>query len=114
MATNFVQKGAYIDYTPGGAVASGELLQIGGLYGVAQSASVGPTEPIAVSLEGVYEVPKTAGGGTALTVGAPAYYDVSAGAAVSGDDEAAANPLCGHAVEDAADGDETAKVRLIG
>lgn len=114
MATNYVQEGRYIDYTPSGAVTSGELLEIGSLYGVAMAASTGATQPVSVALEGVYEVPKTTGAGTALTVGAPAYFDASAAGSVNGDDESAANTLCGYAVEAAADGVALAKVRLLG
>lgn len=114
MAQNYIQDGRYIDYSPSVAVASGELLEIGSLYGVSLAASTGSTQPVSVALEGVYQVPKTTGAGTALVVGAPVYFDASAPGSVSGDDESAANPLCGYAVEAAADGVALGKVRLLG
>lgn len=113
MATNFIQNGSFVDFTAGADVASGELVALGSLYGIATNAVANGGKGV-LALEGVYTVPKTTGVGTAIAVGGPAYYDVSEGAQVSGDDESAANALCGHAIEAAGDDDATVKLRLLG
>ena len=113
MATNFIQNGDYLEFTAGADVTSGELVELGSLYGIAQGAVANGAVGI-LSLRGVYTVPKTTGAGTALTVGAPAYFDASAAGSVNGDDETGANTLCGHAVQASADGAATAKIRLLG
>jgi predicted RecA/RadA family phage recombinase len=91
------------------------IVKVGSLFGVAVTdVASGSTGTLA--LKGVFTIPKTTGGGTAIAVGGPAYFDTSAAAtgAVNGDSESAANPLCGHAIEAAADGATTAKIRLLG
>jgi predicted RecA/RadA family phage recombinase len=113
MAKNFIQNGDVIPFVAGATITSGELVQVGSLFGVAQN-DYANGETGELVLKGVYTIPKTTGVGTALTAGAPAYYDTSEGAAVNGSDESAANPLCGYAIEAAGDDDATAKVKLLG
>lgn len=110
---NFVQNGDVITFTAGADVASGELVEYGSLYGISSGVVAnGATGELV--LKGVFEVPKTAGAGTAIAAGGPAYYDASEGAQVNGDDESGANTLCGYAIEAAADGAATAKIKLLG
>ena len=110
MATNFVQNGDYLDFTAGAAVASGELVQLGSLFGVAQGAVAnGGTGTL--SMKGVYTLAKENSAGSATTVGGPVYFIAGE---VSGDSDTSARPLCGHALEVAADGATTVKVRLLG
>lgn len=112
---NYLQNGDYIKFTAGAAITSGMIVKVGSLFGVAV-ADVANGEEGTLAMKGVFELPKTAGAGTAIAVGTEAYFDTSAAAtgAVSGDDESAANPLCGYAIEAAADGDTTAKIKLLG
>jgi predicted RecA/RadA family phage recombinase len=112
---NFVKNGDYLTYTAGANITSGMLVKVGSLFGASVTAvASGSTGELA--LTGVFEFPKTTGTGTAIAAGGPAYFDTSAAATgnVSGDAETAANPLCGYAIEAAADGATTAKVRLLG
>lgn len=55
----FYKAGTIIDYVATKAVGYGELVQIGGIVGVA-SHSAGVGEAVACSAEGVYKFPKTA------------------------------------------------------
>ncbi len=75
MAKNFVQDGITIEYTASGAVLSGAIVIAGALVAVALN-NVAATEIGVASVEGVFELPKTAG--TAITQGAAVDYDLSA------------------------------------
>jgi predicted RecA/RadA family phage recombinase len=62
---NWIQRGDSITVTAPGAIASGDLVAIGALVGVAaDDAAIGET--VAISTTGVFELPKAAG---ALDVG---------------------------------------------
>lgn len=112
---NFRQNGDVLTFTAGATITSGMIVKVGSLFGVAVT-DVANGDPGELALTGVFTLPKTTGSGTALTVGAPVYFDTSAAAtgAVSGDDESAANPLCGYAFTAAADGVATVEVKLLG
>ena len=112
---NYVQNGDYITFTAGATITSGMIVKVGSLFGVALTdVANGSTGTLA--LRGVFTLPKTTGGGTAIAAGGPAYFDTSVAAtgAVNGDTESAANPLCGYAIAAAADGAATAQIRLLG
>ncbi|MEG6505868.1 DUF2190 family protein [Nitratidesulfovibrio sp. 1201_IL3209] len=73
MALNRIQKGDIIDYTNGGsaAIASGQVVVIGTLVGVALvDIAVGETGSVAIAE--VFEVPKASG---AISQGAAVYWD---------------------------------------
>lgn len=107
MAT-FLHDGAEIDYTPGSAVAAGDVIELGAaLVGVAKKA-IAANAKGSLSLEGVFEFPKTAGGSTAIAMGDPVYWS---GTVVT--ETSTSNPFLGHCVEAAADGATTCKVRLM-
>ena len=73
---NFIQTGAIVTVTAAAAVASGGVVILAGLIGVAQTAAeIG--DEVAIVREGVFELPKATG--EAWTVGATIYYDESAG-----------------------------------
>lgn len=112
---NYVQDGDFIKFTAGATITSGMLVKVGDLFGVAVTDVANGSEGV-LALEGVFTIPKTTGAGTAIAVGGKAYFDTSEAATgkVSGDAETAANPLCGYAIEAAADGATTAKIRLLG
>ena len=111
MATaTFVHDGSSIDYTPGSAVAVGDVVVQADLIGVART-------PIAASalgslaVAGVFDVPKTAGVGEAIAVGSKVYWDVGDQVAKT-DDESGANKYLGKTVKAAGDDDTTVRVRL--
>lgn len=112
---NYKQNGDVLTFTAGATITSGMIVKVGDLFGVAVTDVANGAEG-ELALKGVYALPKTTGAGTALAVGDPVYFDTSAAAtgAVSGDDESAANPLCGYAFSAAADGVATVEVKLLG
>lgn len=112
---NHHSDGKFVTFTAAAAITSGMLVKFGSLYGVSVTA-VANGEQGELALEGVFTLPKTTGGSTALTAGGPVYFDTSEAAtgAVSGNTESAANPLCGYALAAAADGATSAIVRLLG
>lgn len=70
---NYVQKGDTLTVpAPAGGVLSGSMLLIGTLFGVAAS-TADEGEDVAVSVEGVFELPKASA--DAVTIGATLYHD---------------------------------------
>ena len=111
MATaTFVHDGNAIDYTPGAAVAAGDVIVLTDLIGIART-PIAASEPGTLAVVGVFDFPKATGGGTALTAGTNVYWDVAEQVAKA-DDESGANKLLGKVVKSATDGDETVRVRL--
>ena len=111
MATaQFIHDGRAIDYTPGSAVAAGDVVVQGELVGIAKL-DIAANALGALTVEGVFDFPKATGGGTAITAGAKVYWDVGDTEAKE-DDESAANKLIGKVVKAAADADATVRVRL--
>ena len=105
---NFVQPGDVLTMTATAAVGSGDGVQIGSVFGVALTdAAIG--EDVALSVVGVFELPKTAADD--IAVGEKVYWD--AGTAEVTDSDAAGD-LIGVAVAVAAAGATTATVRLNG
>ena len=72
---SYVQDGDLLDYTPGSAVAAGEVVVIGSLVGVAPRA-IAANALGALAVEGVYEIP-CATGATGAQGSAISYYAVS-------------------------------------
>ncbi len=112
MATaTFVHDGKAIDYTPGSDVSAGDVVLQGDLIGIAKrDITSGVLGALAVT--GVFDVPKTAGVGEAIAVGATVYWDV-ADVVAKTDDETGANKLLGKTVLAAGDDDATVRVRLV-
>lgn len=106
---NKIQNGKVIDYTNGGgaAIASGALVVIGVLAGVAVS-NIAVGESGAVDLQGVFELPKVTG--TAIAVGDKVYWDATAGNVTK---TASGNTAFGAAVEAAVSAATTVKVLLV-
>ena len=88
MATNYVTDGSTVNYTnEGAAISSGGLVVIGTLIGVALT-DIGNGETGAISLEGVFSLPKVPADNFAQ--GEQVFYDVTAnqfsnGAPAAGD-----------------------------
>jgi predicted RecA/RadA family phage recombinase len=89
MATNYVQPGDVIQYTTGGAVASGDVVKMGNILGVALTAASGSGETISVALRGVFTVPKVTA--AVIAQGESLVWDVS----VSKFDDNLASPASG-------------------
>ena len=106
----FVHDGRSIDYTPAQAVAAGDVVVQGELVGIAKLA-VAANQLGALAVEGVFDFPKAAGAGSAITVGSNVYWDAGESVAKT-DAEAGANKLIGKTVKAAADADTTVRVRL--
>ena len=106
----FVQDGCAIDYTPGAAVAAGDVVVQGDLIGVAKR-PISANERGALAVEGVFDFPKATSGGSAIAAGATVYWDV-ADAVAKTDSETGANKLLGKTTVAAADSDATVRVRL--
>jgi len=72
----YVSPGRYVDYRPDADVASGDVVIVRDIVGVA-------TRPIAantlgaLAVSGVFEFPKRTGSGTAIQAGAMCYWDSS-------------------------------------
>jgi predicted RecA/RadA family phage recombinase len=99
------QDGDYVDHTPSGAVAVGDVVVMGPLLGVA-------TRPIAasalgqVAVEGVFRFVKVSG--FAVTQGQKMYYHATAGVACDN----STGVVAGYAVAAAASGDLVVDVLL--
>ncbi len=77
MTVKFVQVGAVIDYTAGGAIAVGTLIVMSHTLGIAMKAAAASGDVIPVAIEGVFEgVPKVSA--AVFAVGEKLVLDVSA------------------------------------
>ena len=111
MATaTFVHDGNSIDYTPGSDVAAGAVVVQGELVGVVRT-PIAANALGSLAVAGVFDFPKTAGVGEAITIGSKVYWDVADSVAKT-DDESAANKLIGTTIVAAGDDDATVRVRL--
>lgn len=106
MAT--VQKGYQIDYTAGADIAAGDVVVIGSLVGVAPR-PIANGETGAVSIEGVYSLPKPSAGSGSETIsaGAQVYYYATSGIA-----NTVTGVSAGYAVAQAVTGASTVSVKL--
>jgi predicted RecA/RadA family phage recombinase len=108
---NFVQNGDNYTFKADVEIKGGSLFVRAGVAGVAASdAAVG--EPVVVCLQGVYELPKATGAGSALAAGTRAYATKDAPRVVTAD--ATKGVALGHVMEDAPDKAATVLVRLCG
>jgi predicted RecA/RadA family phage recombinase len=112
----FRKAGDSIDYTPGSAVAAGDVVVQGELVGIAPRA-IAANELGALTVEGVIDVVKI---NSQITAGAKVYWDADgnphngtagSGAATTSTDTGT-NKLIGKAIATAAAGDETVRVKL--
>jgi predicted RecA/RadA family phage recombinase len=108
MAT-FIADGEFIDYTPATTVPAGGVVVQGDLIGVARC-ELPANVPGALAVRGVFDFPKSAGGGTAIPVGTTVYWNAGTSVATA---TSAGNKLLGKTVKAAADADTTVRVRLF-
>lgn len=103
---NYVQPGDTLDFTaPTGGLTSGQGHLFGAIFGVA-SIDAAEGAKLAVSVEGVFDLPKATG---ALAEGQAAYWDAAAKKVTA---TATGNTLIGAAAEAAASDATMARVRL--
>jgi predicted RecA/RadA family phage recombinase len=102
----FIQDGKYIDHTPAGALASGDVVVQGDLVGVTvRPLAVGELGSLAV--DGVFDFNKNTG--VAFTVGTILYWDDTNNVVTA---TATGNKQIGKVVRAAATTDTTVRMRL--
>ena len=105
----FRHPGQAIDYTPSGAdVAAGQVIQVGGLVGVA-NVDIADGVLGALQVEGVFDVTKASGGGVTFAAGATVGWNNTTNTAVAA---GTGNFDIGVAVEAAADADAFVRVKI--
>ncbi len=108
MIATFVQDADTIDYTAMADLAAGDVVVINELVAIAKQAIPNNTVG-SLATEGIFEVPKATGAGTAISGGMKVYWDPVAKIAT-------ATPgilkYLGKTVRNAADADTTVRVRL--
>lgn len=106
MATNYIQEGKALNYTPSGAdVSSGDLVVIGTIAGIAKT-DIADGKTGAVHISGVFSVAKASG---AVSQGAKLYWS-SANSNLT--TTASGNTLVGVAAAAALSGDATIPLLL--
>lgn len=105
---NFIQAGRNVTLTAPYALNSGDGALIGSLFGVAVTAAASGAE-VALEVEGVFDLTRETGAGTAWSAGVLIYWDNTNKRTTKA---AAGNKVIGIAVKAAADGDATGRVRL--
>ncbi len=111
MKAVYVQKGDSIDFTPAVDVAAGDVAVIGDkTLGIAKL-DIKAGELGALSLVGVFDMPKETGSGTALATGINVFWD-EANQVVVPDANGGSNVQIGRTIVAAGDDDAIARVRL--
>jgi predicted RecA/RadA family phage recombinase len=106
MATNYIQEGKALNYTPSGSsLSSGDLVVIGTIAGIAKT-DIADGDTGAVHISGVFSLPKATG---AVTQGAKLYWDASESEVTT---TATDNTLIGIAAAAALSGDASIPVLL--
>jgi len=106
MKAQFVQEGASVDYTPGSAVDAGDVVVQGDLVGVAKL-DIAANTLGALCISGVFDVLKST---AVFTAGQAVYWDATSELASP---DGSVGKLMGIAVEAAATGVSTVRVRLV-
>lgn len=111
MIATFVQKGEGVEFIPAADVAVGDVVVVGELVGIAQGAvKAGETGTMAV--DGVYELPKATGGGTALAAGVKVNWDATAKVVTTAAGGGGANKFVGKTLSAVGVNDAAVRVRL--
>ncbi|MFG6081605.1 DUF2190 family protein [Paracoccus litorisediminis] len=108
MAKNYLQAGDSLTLPAPAALASGEAVLVGAIFGVAQVAAASGAS-VTLSRTGVFTLPKTTG--QAWTVGAKVYWDAANKLVTT---TASGNTLIGAAVDAKLAADATGSVLLDG
>ncbi len=107
---NYVQPGKILTLTAPYAVSSGGGALVGSIFGVAAGDVASGAEG-EFQVEGVFDLTRESGAGTAWSPGALIYWDNTNKRVTK---TSTSNKLIGVAVKAAADGDATGRVRLNG
>ena len=107
---NFVQSGKTLTLTAPYAVSSGGGALVGSIFGVA-AGDVAISVEGEFDVEGVFDLTRETGGGTAWSAGDLIYWDNTNKRTTK---TSTSNKLIGVAARAAADGDATGRVRLNG
>lgn len=107
----YVHDGRTIDYTPGSAVAAGDVVLQGNLFGIA-NVDIAANKLGALSVEGVFDLTKQGGAGVTFAVGAAVYWDDGNNRAVA-TDGGGANKKIGTCTKAAADADVLVRTKLV-
>jgi predicted RecA/RadA family phage recombinase len=102
----FISDGKYIDHTPAGALASGDVVVQGDLVGVVER-PLSAGEAGALAVDGVFDFTKNTG--VAYTVGTILYWDDTNNVVTT---TASGNKQIGKVARAAASADTTVRVRL--
>jgi predicted RecA/RadA family phage recombinase len=102
----FIQEGHYIDHTPVGALASGDVVVQGDLVGVTVR-PIAAGELGSLAVDGVFDFNKNTG--VTYTVGTILYWDDTANVVTT---TSAGNKSIGKVVRAAASADTTVRMRL--
>jgi predicted RecA/RadA family phage recombinase len=106
----YIHDGDTIDYTPAADTPVGTVVVQADLVGVAESFIKANTLG-SLAVEGVFDLPKAVGAGSAIAAGALTYWDAAAQNATK-NAAAGANKLLGKATKATVDADTTVRVRL--
>lgn len=107
--TNFIQDGETLEYSnTGAAIASGAVVIVGTVVGIAATDIAATTGVGTVVIEGVFNLPKVAA--TAIGQGELVYWDATPGEVTT---VSAGNTLMGKAHAAAGSADTTCNVRLF-
>ena len=106
----YLGEGRVVDYTPGAAVAAGDVVVQGDLVGVARS-PIASNAPGSLVVSGILEFPKAAGAGSAITVGSKVYWYPAAKVATT-NDGGGTRKLIGKTVKATVDADTAVQVRM--
>jgi len=101
-------EGMRINYTPAADVDVGAVVVQEDLIGIA-TADITADEVGVLDIEGVFDVAKDTGSGTAIDAGTIVYWDETNEVVTT---ESSGNIYMGKTIEDAEDDDETARVKL--
>lgn len=105
----FIQEGRAIEYTPGSAVTSGQVVLLNDLVGVART-PIEANKLGTLAIAGVFDFPKATGASTAIALGTSCYWDNTNQRATT---TASGNKLIGKCVKAAADADATVRIKLL-
>ncbi len=105
MKAQYVQRGDMIDYTPSADVAAGDVVILGNLVGVALR-DIAANTLGALQTAGIFDIEKVAG---VMAVGTLIYWNTSVKKATT---TAGTFKCMGKIVIEAADADETARIKL--
>ncbi len=103
-----VKTGDSIDYTPGSAVAAGDVVVIGEIVAVAPVA-IAASALGSVDVEGEFDFPKATGSASAIAAGAKVYWDAGNEVVTT---TAGANKVAGYTTEASTDDEDTVRVKL--